>query len=342
MVGSEYPVPTTDLCPGGAAVASSDNERSGAKGKGRRGSGRQRSLMPVPVRRSGGVSQIDPLRRYMDEVRQYSVMDRQQEFEVAQRYKQEEDPEAAYRLVTSNLRLVVKIALEYRHAHRNVLDLIQEGNVGLMMALQKFDPDKGNRFGTYAQWWIRAYILKYLMDNFTLVKMGTTQAQRKLFYNLKREKARLEQLGIDPTVPVLAETLDVREKDIREMESRMRGGTEVSLQTPLSAHEEGGTLLDVISDDSTGPDDHAERGELTTLLSGKLQAFEDTLEGRELIIWQRRLVAEDPLTLQELGDIFGVSRERARQLEARLLRRFKTYLRAELPDLQDVDLALST
>jgi len=298
--------------------------------------------MPVPVRRSGGVSQIDPLRRYMDEVRQYSVMDRQQEFEVAQRYKQEEDPEAAYRLVTSNLRLVVKIALEYRHAHRNVLDLIQEGNVGLMMALQKFDPDKGNRFGTYAQWWIRAYILKYLMDNFTLVKMGTTQAQRKLFYNLKREKARLEQLGIDPTVPVLAETLDVREKDIREMESRMRGGTEVSLQTPLSAHEEGGTLLDVISDDSTGPDDHAERGELTTLLSGKLQAFEDTLEGRELIIWQRRLVAEDPLTLQELGDIFGVSRERARQLEARLLRRFKTYLRAELPDLQDVDLALST
>jgi len=278
----------------------------------------------------------------MDEVRQYSVMDRQQEFEVAQRYKQEEDPEAAYRLVTSNLRLVVKIALEYRHAHRNVLDLIQEGNVGLMMALQKFDPDKGNRFGTYAQWWIRAYILKYLMDNFTLVKMGTTQAQRKLFYNLKREKARLEQLGIDPTVPVLAETLDVREKDIREMESRMRGGTEVSLQTPLSAHEEGGTLLDVISDDSTGPDDHAERGELTTLLSGKLQAFEDTLEGRELIIWQRRLVAEDPLTLQELGDIFGVSRERARQLEARLLRRFKTYLRAELPDLQDVDLALST
>lgn len=277
----------------------------------------------------------------MDEVRQYSVMDRGQEFEVAKRYKDTGTSEAAYRLVTSNLRLVVKIALEYRHAYRNVLDLIQEGNVGLMMALQKFDPDKGNRFGTYAQWWIRAYILKFLMDNFTLVKMGTTQAQRKLFYNLKREKTRLEQLGIDPTVPVLAETLDVREKDIREMESRMRGGTEVSLQTPLSVHEEGGTLLDVISDEGTGPDDQAERGELASLLSAKLKDFEASLEGRDLTIWRSRLVAEEPLTLQQLGDVFGVSRERARQLEARLLRRFKTYLRAELPDLQDVDLALN-
>ncbi len=302
---------------------------------------RSRSLVPASrAASSGEVVRVDPLRRYMDEVRQYKVMDREQEQAVADRFKATADPEAAYRLVTSNLRLVVKIALEYRHAYRNVLDLIQEGNVGLMMALQKFDPDKGNRFGTYAQWWIRAYILKFLMDNFTLVKMGTTQAQRKLFYNLKREKVRLEQLGIEPSTEALAESLDVREKDIVEMESRMRGGTEVSIHTPLSSDDDGGTLLDVLHDKNSGPDAIVATDQLSDLLGRKLQEFAETLDGRDLTIWQSRLVAEQPLTLQELGDEFGVSRERARQLEARLLRRFKAYLKAELPELQDVDLSL--
>lgn len=276
----------------------------------------------------------------MDEVRRYQVLDRESERKIAERFKETGDAKAAYQLVTSNLRLVVKIALEYRHAYRNVLDLIQEGNVGLMMALRKFDPDRGNRFGTYAQWWIRAYILKFLMDNFTLVKMGTTQAQRKLFYNLKREKNRLEQMGIEPSTTALASSLDVQEKDIHEMESRMRGGTELSLHAPLSAGSEAGsgTLIDVIPDGESGPEELVEKEELSALLSRKMAVFQETLEGRSLIIWKKRLVAEDPMTLQELGDHFDVSRERARQLEARLLQQFKAFLRKELPDLQELGL----
>ncbi len=297
--------------------------------------------LPVPVSGRREIERIDPLRRYMDEVRRYEVLTREQEQEIAERFKRTGDPDAAYKLITSNLRLVVKIALEYKHAYKNVLDLIQEGNVGLMMALQKFDPSKGNRFGTYAQWWIRAYILKFLMDNFTLVKMGTTQAQRKLFYNLKREKARLEQLGIEPDAKLLASNLDVREKDIVEMETRMRGGTEVSIHTPLSSSEDGGSLIDVLKDDDRGPDSQVERDELSKILSRKLAEFEETLQGRDLVIWKKRLVAEHPVTLQQLGDEFNVSRERARQLEARLLDRFKAYLKEQLPDLQDVDLATS-
>ncbi len=276
----------------------------------------------------------------MDEVRQYRVLNREEERRVAEKFKKTGDPGSAYLLITSNLRLVVKIALEYRHAYRNVLDLIQEGNMGLMMALQKFEPAKGNRFGTYAQWWIRAYILKFLMDNFTLVKMGTTQAQRKLFYNLKREKARLEQMGIEPNTRTLATSLDVRERDIREMETRMRGGTEVSLHTPLSSEDEGGALIDVIRDSDSGPDQQVERDEMAALLSSKMEEFQATLSDRDLTIWKSRLVAERPMTLQELGDQFGVSRERARQLEARLLQRFKSFLRREIPDLQDLDLAV--
>jgi len=303
---------------------------------------RKPSLLPVPIESRGDFSRIDPLRRYMDEVRQYRVLDREQERQVAERFKETRDPEAAYALITSNLRLVGKIALEYRHAYRNVLDLIQEGNIGLMMALQKFEPVKGNRFGTYAQWWIRAYILKFLMDNFTLVKMGTTQAQRKLFYNLKKEKARLEGMGIEANTAALADSLDVRERDIREMETRMRGGTEVSLHSPLSSEDEGGTLIDVIKDQESGPDQQVEAEEMTALISRKMQEFQQTLGERDLIIWQTRLVAEHPLTLQDLGDRFKVSRERARQLDARLLGRFKAFLRKEIPDLQDLDLAMSS
>jgi RNA polymerase sigma-32 factor len=299
---------------------------------------RSTSLMPVSTH-TEQISRVDPLRSYMDEVRRYRILSREEEMEVADRFKATGDPKAAYLLVTSNLRLVVKIALEYRHAHKNVLDLIQEGNVGLMMSLQKFDPDKGNRFGTYAQWWIRAYILKYLMDNFTLVKMGTTQAQRKLFYNLKKEKARLEQLGIEPSSHALAASLDVRERDIREMETRMRGGTEVSLNAPLSFEEDLGTLMDVIRDGEAGPDRKVEQEEIQTMLGRKMAEFEQTLTQRDLLIWKHRLVAEQPLTLQELGDQFQISRERARQLEARLLLRFKEFLRREIPDLQDLDLA---
>jgi len=281
----------------------------------------------------------DALQSYMDEVRQYPLLTREEEHEVAKRYEATGAPDAAFQLVTANLRLVVKIAMEYHHTRIPVVDLVQEGNVGLMLAVKKYDPFKGVRFGSYAQWWIRAYILKYLMDNFSMVKVGTTQAQRKLFYNLKKERNRLEALGIDPTAERLADTLGVRESEVREMQKRLSPGNEVSIHTPLRDGEKG-ELGDLLPGPSPDAEDLAGRAQLSEVLHKHFDVFKEELDERGRFFWKNRLMAEEPWTLQALGDHFGVSRERARQIEARILRKLKDHLKVQMPDLEDLNLAV--
>lgn len=267
----------------------------------------------------------DPVQRYLSEIRRYPVLTREEEYELAVEYRdRDSDPTLELRLVNSNLRLVVKLALEYQSSRVGLLDLIQEGNVGLIHAVRKFDPEKNIRLASYAQWWIRAYILKYLMDNYKLVKVGTTQAQRKLFYNLKREKERLLRQGLVPTPSLLARALAVREQDVVEMEARL-SGRETSLDAPLQDGERG-TLGDLIPAEARPADDALARAEFSHDIRRHLDDFATTLEGRDVDIWRRRMVAEQPKTLQEIGDLFGVSRERARQLEARIVRRLTRFL----------------
>lgn len=265
----------------------------------------------------------DPVQRYLSEIRQYPVLTRDEEYALA-REAEAGQSRAELKLVNSNLRLVVKIALEYQSSRLSLLDLIQEGNVGLIHAVRKFDPEKNIRLASYAQWWIRAYILKYLMDNYKLVKVGTTQAQRKLFYNLKREKERLLRQGLVPTPQLLARSLAVREQDVVEMETRL-SGRESSLDAPLQDGERG-TLIDFITSDDPALDESLGDRQLSDEIRAHLSEFASTLTGRDVDIWHRRMVAENPKTLQEIGDLFGVSRERARQLEARIIKRLTKFL----------------
>jgi RNA polymerase sigma-32 factor len=281
----------------------------------------------------------DPLTAYIQETRRYALLDRDQEHDLAVRLVEEGDTDAARRLIESNLRLVVKIAYEYRRAHRNLLDLIQEGNIGLMQAVRKYDPYRGVKLSSYAAWWIRAYILKFILNNWRLVKIGTTQAQRKLFFNLRKEKERLEQLGFQPEPALLADRLDVRERDVIEMETRM-GSPEASLDAPMTGVDGEGarTRHDLVADADQGrPDVRVEESEFTVLLRQKLEAFARTLKGREETIFRERWLTDSPLTLQQIGDRYGVSRERARQLEKRMLTRLRKYLEQELGTAVDID-----
>lgn len=280
----------------------------------------------------------DPLQRYLAEIRRYAILDRETEQVLTRQYVQTADPRIAVRLITSNLRLVVKIALEYQSPWVSLLDIIQEGNLGLLQAVKKYDPERNIRLSSYAQWWIRAYILKFLMDNHRLVKVGTTQAQRKLFYNLQRERERLERQGFRPTPRLLAKALSVRVKDVIEMETRL-SGKEVSLDAPLIEGERD-RLIDLLPSDRADVDDLLAKREVTSRLLRKLDEFAATLTGRDLEIWTRRLLAENPVTLQALGNLFGVSRERARQLEARVLRRLRTFLGDEKHLLDNVSFPL--
>jgi RNA polymerase sigma-32 factor len=274
----------------------------------------------------------DALTRYLAEIRQYPILDRETEYEIAVRYVEEGDPDAAVKLVTSNLRLVVMVAREYQRAFHNLLDLIQEGNVGLLEAVKQFDPYRGVRFPSYAVWWVRAYIIRYVMNNFRMVKVGTTQAQRRLFFNLQKEKARLEAEGFTPTAGLIASNLGVKEKEVIEMDQRMSSSAEVSGNAPVGNEEGATAMMDLLSDDADTEDDVA-HGEFYALMREKLEEFAATLEGREAEIFHERLIAEEPRTLQELGDRYGVSRERVRQMEAAMKKRLREYLVAEVRDL---------
>ncbi|MBN1947249.1 MAG: RNA polymerase factor sigma-32 [Bradymonadales bacterium] len=280
----------------------------------------------------------DPVERYLSDIRRYTILDREQERELTRRFVETRDIRVAVRLITSNLRLVVKIALEYQSPWTDLLDIIQEGNLGLLQAVRKFDPERNIRLSSYAQWWIRAYILKFLMDNHRLVKVGTTQAQRKLFYNLQRERERLERQGFRPTPRLLAKALSVRVKDIMEMETRL-ATKEVSLETPLLERDRD-RLIDLLPSEQPAVDEMLSKQQITNYLLERLEEFATTLTGRELEIWVRRLMAEKPVTLQALGNLFGVSRERARQLESRVLKKLKRFLGDERHLIENITFPL--
>jgi RNA polymerase sigma-32 factor len=272
---------------------------------------------------------LDPLQRYLHEIGQFDLLTSEEEHDLGVKFQEKQDPEIAYQLVTANLRLVVKIALEHRNYYQNLLDLIQEGNIGLMQAVKKFDPYRGVRLPSYAQWWIRAYILKFILENFSLVKIGTTQAQRKLFFRLRKEQQKLLQEGYTPDSKLLAERIQVSEKEVVEMEKRL-SGPEASLEAthPVT----GRTFMETLVVDAESPEEMVATDELRERVRSAMDAFRETLEEREQAIWDARIAIDQPQTFQELGEEHGITRQRVQQVEQRLKSRFREFLMESMSD----------
>lgn len=290
-----------------------------------------RSTTPLaPAPEQGALVSQDPLIAYLAEIRKYPLLTPEEEHDLAVRYRESGDKEAAERLVTANLRFVVKIAAEYSKFGAKMIDLIQEGNVGLMHAVREFNPYKNVRLITYAVWWIRGYIREYLMRQHSMVRVGTTQAQKKLFYNLQKETRELEASGQKADVKALSERIGVSEEDVIEMQKRM-SAKDVSLDQPLD-EDSGTNLLSLRADDSAeSPEEALMASEQTALLKKKLDLIIPTLNEKERYILEERLLSDEPLTLQDVGDKFGITRERARQLEARVLQK----IRKEFEEVRD-------
>jgi len=274
---------------------------------------------------------FDPLQRYLSEISKYRLLTREEERDYGIRVKEKGDKEAAYSLVTANLRLVVKIALEFQRVWmQNLLDLIQEGNIGLMQAVKKFDPYKNVKFSYYASFWIKAYILKFIMDNWRLVKIGTTQGQRKLFFKLKKEKQRLIDQGFDPKPKLLSERLGVSEREIVDMDQRL-DGWDVSLDAPLKNDSET-ERIEFISTDNESVEEQVSKKEIEMLLHNKISEFRKKMTSRETEIFELRIFSDNPVTLQEIGDRYGISRERVRQIEKNIIRKMREFFKREIPD----------
>lgn len=273
----------------------------------------------------------DPLTLYLKEISRYELLSPEQESALTKALVETGDIDVAKKLVTANLRLVVKIALEYRSAYQNVMDLIQEGNIGLMKAVSKYDPDKGAKLSYYASWWIKSYILKFILDNFRLVKIGTTNEQKKLFYNLLREKERLVSLGINPDAETLSKRLGVSEKAVSLMDERIgQGSGELSIDRPLSEDGTGARVSDFLEDDAEDIAEKLAHTESVEILRENLVHFIDGLKPRDREIFKKRLLSEVPQSLQAIADEYGVSRERIRQIEERLLNNLKVYMSEHL------------
>lgn len=282
--------------------------------------------LPV-LKQSTSLKVQDPLTLYLKEISRHKLLTIEEERELTAELLRTGDIEVAKKLVLANLRLVVKIALEYKSAYKNIMDLIQEGNIGLMKAVSKYDPSKGAKLSYYASWWIRSYILKFILDNFRLVKIGTTQEQKKLFYNLMREKQRLMNMGINPDVKLLSENLGVSEKSVIEMDQRLSThGQEISLDRPLD--DDGGrqTLGDVLGDDDDSLESKLADLQNLEILKEQLGEFVKGLKPRDQEIFKKRLLSEIPESLQSIADQYGVSRERIRQVEERLIEQLKIYM----------------
>src|SRR5437773_9855562 len=289
--------------------------------------------------RASALVPADALQRYLAEIRRIPILSREEEHALALRWDEAGGRQAGWRLLAGNLRLVVMIAREYQRAFHNLLDLVQEGNVGLLEAVKNFDPYRGIRFPSYAVWWIRAYIIRYIMNNWRLVKVGTTQAQRKLFFNLAKERERLEREGFTPSPKLIAQRLDVREKEVVEMEQRL-AARDVSVDAPVGEDEDA-TLLDFLPSREQTADTVADK-EYHRLIRETANEFQKTLKGKDLVIYERRLAPVmrdgEPVTLQEIGDEFGITRERVRQIEARVKKRLADYMRKQIPDIRDLAL----
>jgi len=272
------------------------------------------------------------LAMYLSEINQYPLLTQDEEQALARKYRKDNDEKAASRLVTANLRFVVKVSYEYRSYGIKMADLIQEGNIGLMKAVQKFDPDKGIRLISYAVWWIRAYIQNYILKSWSLVKLGTTQAQRKLFFSLARTKREIEKLqGTEDSQDArkIAKKLRVKPTEVMEMTQRMEG-RDLSLDAPMG--EDGGnTHVDFVADGAAGQDSELADAEEREIVTSRVEQALMRLDPRERFIIEKRVMSDKPMTLKELGEHFGFSRERARQLEIRA----KEKLKHELVQLMD-------
>jgi RNA polymerase sigma-32 factor len=303
----------------------------------------EEGLLPASAEPAEGVQRPAPttevvpvtaLQQYLAEVRRYPYLTKEEELRLFEEYHAHGSREAAVKLILSNLRVSVSIASEYLHTGADHMDLIQEGNVGLMQAIKKFDPTRNVRFYAYAAWWARAYILRYLLNNYRLVKVGTTQDQRKLFYNLKKEKAKLEREGFAPDTKLLADRLNVRERDVIEMDQRL-GSWELSLDQPLGEDQDG-TLLDVLPAQDRPADEQIADNQLRALFRKKLAEFITRLDEREEDILRNRILSDSPLTLEDMGAKYGITKERTRQLEARIIKRLREYIRKEVKDFDQL------
>jgi len=291
---------------------------------------KQKSKKPLPAlyRGKGVAPQASPLQLYLREIAKYPLLEPEEEFDLAKKHHDEQDVGAAHRLITSNLRLVVKIANDFSLAQVNLLDLVQEGTLGLMQAVKKFNPYKGVKLSSYASWWIRAYILKYLLENRGQVRIATTTNQRKLFYNLQKETDRLLAEGEEADIKTIAKSLGVPERDVLEMRKRLKG-SDVSLEAPILLGEgSSGKFGDTLADESQeSMEDVFSKKQIRKIFSRYLEEFVSTLNQRDKEIFQKRIIAESPKTLQEIGDEYGISRERARQVEARIVKNLKSFVK---------------
>ncbi len=279
----------------------------------------------APVKSTELVSSTDPVARYMAEIRKYPLLTREEEHDLAVRYRETGDREAAQKLVTSNLRFVVKVAMEYTKFGARLIDLIQEGNVGLMQAVKEFNPHKGVRLITYAVWWIRGQIQEFLMRHYSMVRIGTTHTQRKLFYELQRSRAELERMGMEAGTMQISGRLGIPQDEVKEMSQRVLQ-RDVSLDKPRDA-EDKTTLLDVTANAETiDTDDELGHREELHILHTQIEKIRPSLTERETFVLENRLLADEPLTLQQIGDRYGMTREAARQLEAKIMKKIKTQM----------------
>lgn len=277
----------------------------------------------------------DALRRYMSDIRKHNLLTREDEKNLAQRVQENGDQAAVYQLVVCNLRLVVKIAMKFqRFWKHNMNDLIQEGNIGLLRAAQKYDPTRNVKFSYYAAFWIKAYILKYIQDNFRVVKIVTTEGQRKLFFKLRQERDKLASQGINPTPDRLAQNCGVSENDITDMDQRLHS-TNVFLDAPLNA-ESNTEWLEVLESNDESTENQVSKKQMSDMLRQKVSQFRKTMTYRERTIFDKRIYSETPQTLQEIGNLLGISRERVRQVEREILLKIRDYLKKELPDYEEL------
>jgi RNA polymerase sigma-32 factor len=295
----------------------------------------ERESVPVPQTSSSdrSLGPVDALSAYMAQLAKYAPISREEEHTLAVRWVEDGDEDAARQLVLANLRLVVKIAMEYRRAWTNVLDLIQSGNVGLLEAVQRFDPHQGVKLTSYAVYWIRAYILKYIMDNFRTVRLGRSRAQRKLFFRLNKEKRQLELEGFDVEPKLLAERLEVTEDDVIDMDQRM-SQSDLSLNAPARRDDASAEFGDFVPVGGRNVEQTVGDTQLSRVFQEKIAEFSDALGERDRKIVEERIIAEEQKTLQELANEFGISRERVRQLEKRLVDQLREYMKANLVDFE--------
>jgi len=269
---------------------------------------------------------LDSFEHYMVQINRFPLLSAEQEHDLAVRYQRDNDLEAAHQLICANLRFVVKVAQEYRNYGLKLLDLIQEGNVGLMLAVKKFDPDRGIRLITYAVWWIRAYMHNFIIRSWSLVKIGTTQAQKKLFFKLRQTRQALAQLTGKADIDELAQQLDVREEDIAEMSMRL-AARDTSLEAQLVPGEDF-SLKDTLVDNRVNQEELLGTYEEQQQRSADVRQALTVLNERERQIVENRILTDEPATLQELADVYGISRERVRQLESNALKKLRPLLRA--------------